>query len=187
MTHRGLAAVTAVVAVTIASGCGGGSDGGDPSDNSGGDSTTAASSTFTYPVPGLTKQELVAHVNSLCRRKWRFILHAFREYRGDLQSIEPELDDRQRYAKAAQLAYLPSINFHIYDHVRDLGAPPGDVAEVEAVIGTAQEAIMRGQRMRPATHRAQFRTLFAEYNQAARAYGLDECLASWRHLPHGEP
>ncbi len=178
---RGLVAVATAIAVTTSAGGCGAEDESAP-----GSSATTLSSTPVRAAPGLTKHEFLAHVNDLCQRKWHFILHAFREYRGDLGSTEPALSNRQRYAKAARLAYLPSLNFHIFDHVRSLGAPPGEEVEVEEVITKMQYAIRRGGQMQPATHRAQFETLFADYNHAAGAYGLDECLATWQRLPHGE-
>jgi hypothetical protein len=183
MHGRLVVAVVAAIAVA-AVGCGG-SAGGDSSAHDGHEFSVEGNTTATISA-SLTKAKFVAHVNSLCKRKWPFILHAFREYRGDLGTSEPRLSNTQRFVKATRLAYFASIGFHIFDEAHRLGAAPGQKRAVEEVLGSMKEGIERGQRQRPVTSRAQVKALFAEYNRLAHRYGLDECLVTGRHLPHGQ-
>lgn len=182
--HRLVAAVALTVVAALGTGCGS-SAGGDPP--GGGHGFSVEADTTVATTPTLTKAKFIAHVNSLCRRKWPFVLHAFREYRGDLRWKAPRLNDKQRWVKSTRLAYFPSIGYHIYDWVIRLGAPPGEKRAIEEVVGSMREGMERGQRLRPVTDQAQVRALFDRYNRIARGYGLDECLVNGKHLPHGEP
>jgi hypothetical protein len=180
--HRLVGAVAVSVVTMCAASCGG---------DSAGDTTSShhqevvRASTTVSTAPSLTKAKFVAHVNSLCRRKWPFILHAFREYRGQVKLVNPQASFRQRFIEAIRLAYFASITFHIFDEVVRLGAPSGEKQAVEEMLGSMQEGVERGQRQKPVTSQSQVEALFVDYNEKARRYGLDECLVTGSHLPHG--
>jgi hypothetical protein len=177
----------ATVAITSVVGVGCGGSAGDVSPGADRNDFSVRAGTTPTVTQSMTKPKFVAIVNDLCRRKWRFILHAFREYRGDVQVLEPQLTGKQVFVKATRLAYFASIGYHIYDHVLGLGAPPGEKQVVEELLGSMQEGIERGQRLRPVTSRGEVEALFADYNRIAGHYGLDECLVKGKRLPHGHP
>jgi hypothetical protein len=182
--RRPAGAVAIAALVAIAAGCGG-SGGGDAS-RSGGNEFSARANPSVTTVKLLTKPKFIAHVNSLCRRKWRFILNAVRQTSVITGKLHPQTSKMQRYARGVRLSYFASIAFHIYVPIQRLGAPPGERQAVEKLIGTMLEGIERGGRQVRFASAAQAEAPFADYNRTARRYGLDECLVAGAHLPHPE-
>ncbi len=169
------ALVVLVVAATMTIGCGGDSGATDSQDH---EFSVLADTTVT--TGSLPKGAFIAQVNDLCRRKWQVILHNFVLYSGWLN---PRWSKERRFANAVRLSYMAGVDFHIFDDIFRLGAPVGEQRDVENVIGPMQEAVERGQRQVRITSNAQLEALFDNYNQAARRYGLNECLVEGQHLP----
>jgi hypothetical protein len=178
-----VAVVAVAVVAAMAPGCGG-SGGGDPSSSGGKEFSVEADTTMTT-ARSLTRPKFVAHVNSLCRRKWKFILNAVRQTSAITGKLHPQTSGMQRYLRGIRLSYFASLDFHLFDEIHRLGAPPGETRAVENLIGTMQEGVERGERMRISS-RAQLEPLFADYNRVARGYGLDECLIAGAHIPRPE-
>lgn len=182
MRHRVAAMAIAVLAV-LAVGCGGGT-GGDTS--AGGDHKFPVNADTTVtPVQALSKAKFVAHVNDLCRRKWPFVLNAVRQTRNFTRKLYPQTSPLQRYIRGVHVSYFAAIDYHIFDEIHRLGAPPGETQAVEDVIGSMQEGVERGQQTR-VTSPAQVKALFVDYNRIARRYGLDQCLVEGAHLPYAK-
>jgi hypothetical protein len=167
----------ALAVVMIASGCGGSGGGSDGEASAGGVDTERT-------TDAMTKAQFVAHFNDVCRRAWPEIRRNAAQY-GRLQ--DPHLGEKELFAKVVRYSFMAGFDFHIFNPIHELGAP-GDQAEHQGttVIFTMKEAV------EPAIHRvwlhspAQLAALFADYNRAARRYGLDECLIAGSHLPHVE-
>jgi hypothetical protein len=181
--HRQIAAMATAVLAAIAIGCGG-SAGGDPSKSS--HEFSVRADTTMAPVASLTKAKFLAHINSLCRRKWRFVLNAVRETAVVWARKHPKVTPEDNFIRAVHQSYFASIDFLIFDWIHHLGAPPGQTRQIEDVIGTMQEAVELGQREVRVATVAQLEALFADYNRKARQYGLEECLVRGGHLPHPE-
>lgn len=185
MTYRLVAVAATALLTAIAMGCGG-SAGGDTSGSDGKEFSVRADTTMTT-VDSLTKAKFLAHINSLCRRKWRFVLNAVKQTGVLWIKQHPRVSQRQNYKRSLHVSYFASIDFLIFDWIRHFGSPPGEKRAVERVIGAMQEAVERGQRGKRITTVAELQALFADYNRKARSYGLSECLVGGAHLPHPEP
>lgn len=175
-----LAALLVVIAaVAIGSGCGG-----DDSETAEGSGFKVLASTTVTTGSLPTKARFVARVNQICRNGWKVILQNFREYSG-WQS--PRMSEEERFAKSVRLSYLAGVDFHIFDEIYNLGAPEGEEKNAEDIIGTMQIAVERGQRVVSVPTTDELVALFADYNEIAREYGLDECLIEDSHLPKTAP
>jgi hypothetical protein len=176
--RRPVAAATAGL-VALMLGCGdstSGDEGGEPS----------AKPRVTVAPGSLTKPKFLAHVNEVCRRKWRFIMNAVKQTRVLWEKQYPRVDDRENYTRAVRLSFFSSLNFLIFDWVHRLGAPPGEKRTLEELLGAMQEATDRGSRGPRLTTVSQVKALFISYNEEARRFGLDQCLVSGAHLPRPE-
>lgn len=170
------AAVAAVVAaVAIGGGCGGDSA---ETAEGGGFKVQASTTVTTGSLP--TKARFVARVNQICRKAWKLILRNFSRY-SSWQS--PRMSEADVFAKTVRLTYLASVDFYIFDPIYRMGAPKGEERAAEDVIGTMQIAVERGQRVVRVPTTEKLLALFADYNEVARDYGLDECLVEGPHLP----
>jgi hypothetical protein len=165
--------------VAIALGCGDDTSGEEPNE-------PAKPRVSVTTDHALTKAKFLAHVNELCRRKWRFIMNAVKQTRVLWEKQYPRVNDRQNYLRAVRLSFFSSLNFLIFDWVRRLGAPPGGKQAVEELLGAMQETIDQGSRGVRFTTVPQLQALFTRYNEEARRYGLDQCLVSGAHIPRPE-
>lgn len=183
------AAATTGLAV-IALGCGGGSSG-DGADGGDGSSAKSRVSVTTPRVSvttskSMTKPRYVAYVNAFCRRKWRFIMNAVKMTRVLWEKQYPGVNDRKNFIRAVRLSFFSSLNFLIFDRVRNLGAPPGEKRAVEELLGAMREATDRGSGPPSFTTVPQVKALFTRYNREARRYGLNQCRVEGAHLPYPE-
>lgn len=106
-------------------------------------------------------------------------MELFNEYRDS----HPMLSKRRRFAEGARVSLLPTITFLIFDDMHMLGSPPGEEENIERLIGPLQEAVELGEKRRPLLYSAdEIVAHFAEYNERARRYGLDECVVTTPHL-----
>lgn len=175
--------VAALAVAALIAGCGAG--GQDPNTTTGSTAPSSRPYGLLYVNPGLTKQKFVAHVNGLCRRKWRFIQNAVRQTSVLTGAARPQTSKLQRYTAGVQQSYFASIGFHIYTEVQHLGAPPGEKQTVEDVLKAMLDGMRRGEAT-PIARPAQVRAVFSDYNRLAHRYGLDECLVAGAHLPYPE-
>jgi len=163
----------AVLAVAAAGGCGG-SNGDPANDYSVVASTTVAAASFP-------EAQLVPRINSTCRSVWGKILDNFAKY-SRWHENDPGTP-REHFAENVRLSLMAGIDFHIFDRIVNMGAPPSQKREIEVIIGTMQSAVERAQKkLAPVGSVAEVSSLFAEYNQRARRYGLDECLVDEARL-----
>lgn len=179
-----LIAVAAFAAVV--SGCGGSSsssadDSPSSSANSSGDHGYVVEADTTLTTANLDRAQFIARVDKICRQAWPIIYKNFTEYSA---TQDPRYSKKARFTEALHLSLLAGIDFHIFDYIYELGAPPGEEQEAEKVIGTLQSAVERGEKsLAPLATIPQAVKLFGEYNQRARDYGFtDECLVDRSHL-----
>jgi hypothetical protein len=159
-----------VVTPAALAGCGG--DSGGASAEGGHAYSVEADTTVT--TANIAKARFIPRVNKICRQAWVVILSNFTEYS---ETQDPKLSKRARFAEAVQLSLMAGIDFHIFDLIYRLGAPPGEERETEKIIGSMQSAVEQGEkRLVPISSVAQVAALFGDYNQRARRYGLDDCL-----------
>jgi hypothetical protein len=176
--------IAALAVAALIAGCGADGQGADPT--TGSTASSSRSYGILYVNPDLTKQKFVAHVNSLCRRKWRFIDNAVRQTSVLEGKAHPQMSKLKRYTVGVQDSYYASVSYHIYTPIqRGVGAPPGEKQAVEDVLRAMLDGMSQGEEM-PITKPAQVEAMFSDYNQLARRYGLDECLVTGAHLPHPE-
>jgi hypothetical protein len=168
-----LVAILASGAMVI--GCG--SNSGDASEQ-----VFTVSASTTMSTGPLTKKQFVGRVNKVCRHGWYVILDNFKKY-SSWQS--PRLNRKALFAKSVRISFLAGLDFHVFDNIRQLKAPEGEGKSVEEVIGKMQRAVERGQQELHAYTPAQLSAQFANYNQAARLYGLGDCLVDGSRLVVG--
>jgi hypothetical protein len=152
-----LAIMGALVAAVILAGCG--------SDSSSGASTTAEAS-----AP-LSKAQFVKQADETCRQgleKKDKALAAALEERAEQTRDSPT---PQETAKLVEEAVLPSYRKTV-DQLSQLGAPKGDEAGVEKMIGEYETALQSTE-AKPA--KAINSNPFEPANKAAGAYGIEEC------------
>jgi hypothetical protein len=178
MKHVTQSIVTVIAMGALATGCG--SSG--PAGTANPGFTVVADTTMT--TGSLTKAQFVAQVNQICRRGWPIILGHFTE-----STIwhNRHSSRRERFARAVRLAFLAGLDFHIFDEIHRIKAPRGGKARVEEVIGKMQTAVERGQRELHAYSPGQLSAQFADYNEAARRYGLTACLVDGARVANAAP
>lgn len=165
--------VATLVAVMIA-GCGGEASSGDE------DYVPRASTTMTVASPPISRLAFVKRVNRICRQAWTTVRENFADY---TSWQDPAWNDRRRFEDAVRSSLLAGIDFHIFDNIRILGAPPGEEKPIEAMIGPFQAAVELGQMGRWRAHSVtEIPPRFSEYNHRARRYGLDDCLVDMAHM-----
>jgi hypothetical protein len=168
----------ALAVAAIAAGCG--DSGGDSA--GAGDQASTAEAKVERTTDAMTKAQFVAHFNEVCRRAWPEIRRNAAEY-SRLQ--DPHLSQKELFAKVVRYSFMAGFDFNIFNPMHELGTP-SDRSEHQ---GTTMNFEMK-EAVERAIHRmwlhspAQLATLFADYNRAARRYGLDECLIAGSHLPH---
>ena len=180
--HRLSAALAiATLAAIVAAGCG--SSASEDASGSGEAAFEVRADTTMATADSLTKQKFLTHVNSLCERKWLPILKAVKQT-ARVRLKSPRATQRQRFIVGVKLSYFASLDFHLFDEIHRLGAPPGERRTVERLIGAMQEGVERGERQVTATSPSQIEAVFTRYNRLARNYGLHDCLVAGAHLPH---
>jgi hypothetical protein len=115
------------------------------------------SSADTVTTSSLTKAEFVKRANEICSRERQKVLDS---------SVPTE-------SKLIEEVALPAIQSSI-DEVRSLGAPPGDAAEVEAVLVAMQQDVDAGEKQDPSSF-VQFERGLKSSAAMARKYGISGC------------
>jgi hypothetical protein len=133
----------------------------------------------TVAPASFPEAQLVPRINGICRKAWPIIIDNFTEYR----SWQGQKESPKLFTKVARLSLMAGIDFHIFDYVYNLGAPPSEQRKIEEIIGTMQSAVERGQKgLAPVSTVAQVDKLFSDYNRMAQRYGLGECLVDKARL-----
>lgn len=159
--------------------------GGDSEDASaGGEETFKVYASTTVTTAGISKAQFVPRVNKICREAWKIIVDNFHVYSS---TQDPTLSKRERTREAIQLSLLAGLDFHIFDEIRILGAPRGEETTIEEMIGSFQASVEKGQQNPTADSLKQVPARFADYNQRAGQYGLNDCLVDPAHLGRIKP
>lgn len=149
--------------------------GGDEAD----DFQVRASTTMSVASPPIAKAQFVEGANQICREAWVEVRENLAKH---MSRQDMGMSARARFADTVRTPFLAGIDFFIFDYIRRLGAPPGQAAEIEAIIGPFQESVELGQRRVRLFSVEQVEDHFRVYNQRARRYGLDDCLVSEARL-----
>ncbi len=175
--HRVVAALAiTAIASGFWSGCGGANSG------TGQASSTKADGAQT--TASMTKAQFTAHFNDVCRHAWGEILKNAAEY-SKWQS--PHLSEKKNFARTVRYSFMAGFDFHIFNEIHALGAPQQQEHRGTTLIFTMKEAVEKAIHRLWLSTPARLAALFADYNRAARRYGLDDCLVAGSHLPHVEP
>jgi hypothetical protein len=145
--------------------------------------TYSVQASTTMTTASIDRGQFLARVNAICLKAWVEISDDFAGYR---RTEEQQSRGKQGFADAAQASLLASIDFHIFDAIRILGAPRGKRRAIEEIIGPMQFAVESGQGETPSRLYSLARVvdLFADYNRRASQYGLTDCVVNHAHLQH---
>jgi len=132
-----------------------------------------ASTTMTTASPPLDKTRFLTQVNKICREGWKEVQGNFREY---MSYREPPETKREHFEETVQVSLLAGIDFHIFDQIQNLGAPPGQSGQVEELLGSLQKPVELGQLAHWHAHTlAEIPPHFRDFNRRAQQYGLKDC------------
>ncbi len=153
MSKRFIALLASLAALAIlVAGCGGG-----------GDSSESTSS--------LTKAEFVKQGNAVCAKGNEEIQEGFEEFEKEHSSQKQPT--KAQLTEAIETIVLPAVRQQV-EGVKDLGAPSGEEAKVEAITDAAEEAVEKGEED-PAALTTEKADPFAKANELANEYGLTKC------------
>lgn len=153
MSKSLVALLVAVAAIAmIVAGCGGSSD-----------SSESTSS--------LTKAEFVKQGNAICAKGNKEIQEGFEEFEQEVGSQKQPT--KAQLTEAIETIVLPAVSRQV-EGVKDLGAPSGEEAKVEAITDSAEEALEKGEED-PAALTTEKADPFAKANELANEYGLTKC------------
>lgn len=130
---------------------------------SGGDSSESTSS--------LTKAEFVKQGNAICAKGNKEIQEGFEEFEQEVGSQKQPT--KAQLTEAIETIVLPAVRQQV-EGVKDLGAPSGEEAKVEAITDAAEEALEKGEED-PASLTTEKADPFAKANELANEYGLVKC------------
>ncbi|HSC21326.1 MAG TPA: hypothetical protein VLC07_06320 [Solirubrobacterales bacterium] len=152
-----LAVLGVLVAATMLVGCGS-------------DSGSNASATDEAAVP-LSKAQFVKQAEEICKRGVKKKDEAVSAGLKELAATAQGAPTAQESAKLVEEAVLPSYSDTV-DQLSQLGAPKADEAKLEKLIGEYEKALKTVE-ADPA--QAAKSNPFASADEAAKAYGLEEC------------
>lgn len=158
------AGALALVAGSIAAGCGGGDD-----------SNTVSGPTGATGAQGpLSKDAFLAKANEICKKGDQSLNQAGKKFFNGLglkQGDQPTAEQIQQFA--ADTA-IPNIQAQI-TAIEALPAPSGDEDQVTAITDSAQEALDKLKADPSLLSDSGASDPFADVDKLARQYGLDEC------------
>jgi hypothetical protein len=166
--------VVALAMGAIAVGCGCGGSGG------AGEQASAEAAGQVRTTASMTKAQFTAHFNRVCRRAWPEILKNVAEYG---KSQNPGLSEKELFANAVRYSFMAGFDYYVFNGIHTLGAPQQQEHRGTTLIFTMKEAVERAIHGVWLPSPAQLAALFADYNHAARRYGLGACLVAGPHLP----
>jgi hypothetical protein len=147
--RKSLYALAVVALATIAVGCG------DSDDSS-----------------SLSKAQFVKKGNAICTKGNEDINKGFEKFSREHKLSEQNQPNQAELAEAAEEILLPRVTEQI-EALRGLGAPEGDEAKVEKILGAAEKAVEEAEED-PRSLRGS-NTPFSKPNKLAREYGLTVC------------
>jgi hypothetical protein len=156
--------VIAAALAFLASGCGGG-DNGDATAQGGSGSAPAVEA-----VDGLTKAELIAKADAICEetdKKQEAALKAFLKKNPNAES------DPKGKAQMVKEAGLPPIRTEV-EEMADLGAPPGEEDQVQAILDSLQQALEESEKD-PESLLGNSSNPFDAAGKQAAKYGFNAC------------
>lgn len=160
MRNRTCSIATATLAtVVLVAGCGGASEPGGP---------------VTAEAGSLSKRQFIERADDICAERVKESATAVMEYLKE-NGLEPTTRDALDHAPEIVDAVLPALQEQI-DQLRSLGAPPGDVMAVSAILTAMQWNVDEGE-AKP----QKFLTSegsFATPAELAKEYGLAKCAQS---------
>jgi hypothetical protein len=181
--------ITALAVVVLAAGCGGGDDtdttsaasnagnssGGSESDsNPAGDGQSGDGQDGGGSTASSSKEEFIKQAGAACSQESKNLLVDMTDYFESRQSRG--LPEKALIAKAIKATLAPVVEAEIAA-IRELGAPTGDEARVEAML-TAQEAgLERLTALKQASDLGDAEVLFEDATRMLEAYGLKACTA----------
>jgi hypothetical protein len=167
--------VAALAIGVIVAGCGCGSAGG------AGDPTSTEPAGQARTTDSVTKAQFTARFNRVCRQVWPEILHNVAVYS---RSQSPGLSEKKLFENSVRYSFMAGFDYYIFNPIHALGAPRQQEHRGTTLIFTMKEAVERAIHRVWLSSPARLAALFADYNRAARHYGLDQCLVAGAHLPH---
>lgn len=123
----------------------------------------------------LSKEEFVKQANAACKRESKDLFAEINAYFAKNQTGGSE---EERIAKTIKATMAPVVEAEIAV-VRELGAPAGDEAEVEAMLAAQEAGLERLARLKRAKDLGSGEALFGEGAELLRAYGLEDCVAGF--------
>jgi len=129
------------------------------------------SSDSSESTSSLTKAQLVKQGNAICAKGNKEIQEGFEEFEQEVGSQKQPT--KAQLTEAIETIVLPAVRQQV-EGVKDLGAPSGEEAEVEAITDAAEEALEKGEED-PAALTTEKADPFAKANELANEYGLVKC------------
>jgi hypothetical protein len=111
-----------------------------------------------------TKADYVQKANKICRDGTRDLVKAGQDI---------DINDPKKFEKAVTDVYVPAVRKQI-SRIRDLGYPPGDKAELDAVYTKTEKALDQIEKD-PERYRTATTNPFANENKFLKSYGLTAC------------
>jgi len=118
------------------------------------------------------RAEFVKKADAVCKQRERRIRHDFLAYVSEHRK-ELEEPTEENFSDLADAILAPRIEQEI-DEIRSLGAPKGDVQQVEAILVSLEKGIDEGDG-KPRAMVEDTADLFAESGKLAGRYGLKLC------------
>jgi hypothetical protein len=152
-----IAVLGVLAALTIGSGCGG--------------SDSSADTTVT--VASLTKAEFVKRANGICRPGRSELAAALLAY---LKAHPAEVKRNAQRAglEGTRAVVVPRVESQV-EAIRELGAPAGDVVQVEAILTALERSAKTLEEMPELRSGTQLNSTFQQASELARRYGLRSC------------
>jgi hypothetical protein len=156
-----VAVALALAAGSIAAGCGGGDD-----------TTVSGPSGATGAQGALTKDAFLAKGNAICKKGNQALNQAGQEFFNSLGLSKGQKPSSEQIQQFATDTVVPKVQAQI-DGIEALPAPSGDESQVQAIVDTAQQDLDK-IKQDPSLLEGN-NDPFADANQLAKQYGLNEC------------
>ncbi len=174
MFERFRAISAGVLAIAIlAAGCGGGSgdNSGDGSSNGGGSGSGGGGAT-TVTTSSISKAEFIKQATEICHREREDFITRLATY---VQSHPNKgKSSSEFFADSMRAVLLPTIEKELAE-IRELGAPAGDEAQIEAFLEAEQQGVNVAKKQKSIKGRFDLERHFVQGAKIAKAYGFPDC------------
>ena len=151
---RAIALIVGVLAVALVwVGCG---------SSSGGDEVTASS---------ISKAQFIKEADAACREGQKGVQNDFQAFVKENENLKNPTE--AKYAELVETVLAPNIEQEV-DDIRSLGAPDGDVEEIEAMLVAREEGLEEAEAQPKKAVQANLAG-FTEAGKLAKGYGLKDC------------